>query len=275
MKRSPIVATAIAALLAAALVAGLWWVSRPRAPAAASEPARDAVVAAPASPASASTEPAIRHPIDAAQTDRGAAPLDFQGALEELFGAATVASTFLVDDFAHRLVATVDNLGRATASSRLWPVVPAAGRFGVVDDVGTATIGTANAARYEPFVRLLEGVDLRRVAGAYVRLYPSLQRAYEELGYPKGYFNDRLVDVIDLLLATPEPSSAPKVHLPTVNGPVQPQRPWVLYEFDDPQLESLAAGQKILLRMGVRNERRVKARLAELRGLVATTPARR
>ena len=157
----------------------------------------------------------------------------------------------------------------------MWPVVPAAARFRVVDDGGGAAIDTANAARYEPYVRLLEGVDLRRLTGAYVQLYPSLQRAYEELGYPKGYFNDRLVDVIDLLLATPEPSATPKVHLPTANGPVQPLRPWLLYEFDDPQLESLAAGQKILLRMGVRNERRVKARLVELRSLVATTPARR
>jgi hypothetical protein len=63
--------------------------------------------------------------------------------------------------------------------------------------------------------------------------------------------------------------------LPTVNGPVQPQRPWLLYEFDDPQLEALTAGQKILLRMGVGNERRVKAKLVELRGLIAATPAQR
>jgi len=274
MERRSIVATAIVVPLAAALVAGLWWVSRPRAPA--TEAAPDAVVQAPAAlPASAPPAPAIRYPIDAAQTEPSAAPADFPSALDDLFGARTVASMFLLDDFARRLVATVDNLGRPTASPRLWPVVPAAARFRVVDDGGGAAIDTANAARYEPYVRLLDGVDLRRLTGAYVQLYPSLQRAYEELGYPKGYFNDRLVDVIDLLLATPEPSAAPKVHLPTVNGPLQPLRPWLLYEFDDPQLESLAAGQKILVRMGVRNERRVKARLVELRSLVATTPARR
>jgi len=274
MKRTPIVAAAILIAVAAALLAGLWWLSRPHPPAAPAE-TREAAVHAPAPPPSAPTEPAIRYPIDAAEADRSAAPLDFQGALDDLFGARTVASTFLVDDFARRLVATIDNLGRSSASSRLWPVVPAAGRFGVGEGDGGATIATANAARYEPFVRLIEGVDLRRAAGAYVQLYPSLQRAYEELGYPKRYFNDRFVDVLDLLLATPEPASPPKVHLPVVNGPVQPRRPWVLYEFDDPQLESLTAGQKILVRMGLQNERRVKARLAELRGLIAATPTRR
>jgi hypothetical protein len=275
MKRKPIVATTIAVLLAAALVAGLWWVSRPREPAAANEAPREAAVQAPASSSSGTAEPAIRYPVDSAQTDQSAAPLDFRGALDDLFGARTVASTFLVDDFARRFVATIDNLGRPSASSRLWPVVPAAGRFSVAEGDGGAAIAAANAARYESFVRLIEGVDLRRAAGAYGQLYPSLQRAYEELGYPKSYFNDRFVDVLDLLLATPEPASPAKVHLPTVNGPVQPQRPWVLYEFDDPQLESLTAGQKILVRMGLDNERRVKARLAELRGLIAATPTRR
>lgn len=272
-KRTPIIAAAV--LAAAALVAGLWWVSRPRAPEAAATAPHETVARAPASPPSAPVEPAIRYPIDAAPVDRGAAPLDFRGALDDLFGARTVASMFLVDDFARRFVATVDNLGRSGASSRLWPVVPAAGRFSVAGAGGGAAIGADNAERYEPFVRLLEQVDLHRATAAYVQLYPSLQRAYEELGYPKRYFNDRFVDVIDVLLATPEPASPPKVHLPTVHGPVQPQRPWLLYEFDDPQLEALTAGQKVLLRMGVANERRVKAKLVELRGLLAATPAQR
>jgi hypothetical protein len=42
-------------------------------------------------------------------------------------------------------------------------------------------------------------------------------------------------------------------------------RPWVRYQYVDPQLESLAAGQKILLRMGPDNERRLKQKLRELR----------
>jgi len=58
------------------------------------------------------------------------------------------------------------------------------------------------------------------------------------------------------------------VHVPVINGPMQPARPWLLYEFDDPALQSLSHGQKILLRMGPVNQRRVKAKLAEIRRLV-------
>jgi hypothetical protein len=97
------------------------------------------------------------------------------------------------------------------------------------------------------------------LAGFYVRLYPLFQQAYVELGYPNGYFNDRLIGVIDHLLAAPEPKA-----------PVYLAQPRVVFEFADPQLESLSAGQKILVRMGADNEMRIKAKLRELRKLLAS-----
>ena len=74
--------------------------------------------------------------------------------------------------------------------------------------------------------------------------------------------------MIDLLLATPEPSGPLRVRLPEIKGPLQPERPWVLYEFDDTALQALSSGQKTLLRMGPVNQRRLKAKLIELRRLV-------
>jgi len=217
----------------------------------------------------AASEPTIRHPIDVSSaTPLSAAPLDVEAALSELFGRKAVLSMFLLEDFPRRFVATVDNLGRSHAPARLWPVNPVGGRF-IVEKQGTAEVISAdNGQRYTPYVMLIETVDLRQAVEVYRRLYPLLQQAYADIGYPKRYFNDRLVDVIDQLLATPDIDGQVKVHLPTINGPVQPERPWVLYEFDDPDLQSLSAGQRTLLRMGPVNERRVKVRLAELRRLV-------
>jgi hypothetical protein len=215
------------------------------------------------------SEMTIKHPIDASSaTTPSAAPLEVEAALTDLFGRKTVLSMFQLQDFPRRLVATVDNLGRSRAPARLWPVNPVSGRF-IVDKQGSAEVISAdNGLRYTPYVLLIETVDLRQAVAVYQRLYPLLQQAYEDIGFPKHYFNDRLVDVIDQLLATPDISAQVKVHLPTINGPVQPERPWLLYEFDDPDLQSLSAGQRILLRMGPVNERRVKAKLAEVRRLV-------
>lgn len=74
------------------------------------------------------------------------------------------------------------------------------------------------------------------------------------LGYPNGYFNDRVVEVIDHLLATPQPDE-----------PVRLVRPHVLYEFADPELEALSSGQKLMLRVGSRHAATIEHVLQDLR----------
>ena len=81
-------------------------------------------------------------------------------------------------------------------------------------------------------VSVVRQLDMQRVADTYFHFYPLFQSAYQDLGYPNGYFNDRLVQVIDSLLATPEPS-----------GPIELTRPNVLYTYADPKLEALPAGR--------------------------------
>lgn len=220
-------------------------------------------------PASSASEPGIKHPIEVpADKPQAATPLDVEAALAELFGRKTMLSMFQTQDFARRFVATIDNLGRSHAPVGLWPVNPTPGRLVIAKKDGGEAIGPDNGQRYTPFVLLVETVDLHKAFAVYARLYPLFQQAYEDIGFPKRYFNDRLVEVIDQLLATPDVSEPLKIHLPKVNGPMQLERPWVLYEFEDPALQSLSAGQKIMLRMGPVNERRLKSRLAEIRRLV-------
>ena len=95
----------------------------------------------------------------------------------------------------------------------------------------------------------------------YVRFYPLVQQAYAELGYPNRYFNDRLVEVIDHLLAAPE-----------VEGPVELVRFGPYFEFADPELEELSAGRKLLVRMGPENAAVIKSKLRELRRELAAAP---
>jgi hypothetical protein len=261
---------AVAVLLAAA--GYMFWQQRAPAPAA---PSPAVVAEAPAAtPAPAPSQPAIRHPIDAVDdaasmpaAPGGADPL--LTALLDLLGQRTVTAMVLTDDFARRVVATVDNLGRPHAPSRLWPVVPAPGRFTVERVGGGEQIAAINTRRYDALVKLVTAVDAERAAATYKRIYPRLQRAYEELGYPNGYFNDRLVEVIDLLLATPEPQEPLAVRLTEVKGPIESERPWVRYEFADPALRALPAGPKMLLRVGNHNAQRLKAQLRALRAHIA------
>ena len=225
-------------------------------------------------PAIAPAEPAIKHPIQAPPGATELPPIgqsdDFvRERITELFGARAVKTFIEIENFVHRVGATVDNLARSLAPPRMWPIRPTPGRFTVEAAGNGSVIGAKNAARYAPFVALVESVDTGRAVALYQRLYPLFQRAYEDLGYPGKYFNDRLVALIDLLLETPEPSGPLKVELPEIQGPLKPTRPWVLYRYSDPVLERLSSGQKILLRVGRENEKRLKSKLAEIRKLIA------
>ncbi|MEP7298631.1 MAG: DUF3014 domain-containing protein, partial [Burkholderiales bacterium] len=219
-----------------------------------------------ASPASTvSAEPVTLHPIDPPPETKAMGPADIPQALVELMGQKAVTSFFQTDDFARRFVATIDNLGREHAAPILWPINPTQGRFTVEGSEGAAVIAADNSMRYTPFVLLVETVDIGRAVDLYVRAYPMLQQAYQDLGYPKRYFNDRFIEVIDQLLSTPDAAYPVKVTLTEVKGPIPSERPWVRYQFADPEFESLSAGQKVLLRVGPVNERRLKAKLLEIR----------
>ena len=225
-------------------------------------------------------EPAIEHPVQAPPGATELPPLEQAGdfvkeRITELLGAKNVQTYVRIENFVRRVVATVDNLSRSIAPPKMWPVRPTPGRFTVVAAENGSVIGAKNAARYAPFVALVESVDSGRAVALYRLLYPLFQRAYETLGYPGKYFNDRLVAVIDLLLETPEPPGPLKVELPRIEGPLKPTRPWVLYRFSDPDLERLSSGQKILLRVGRGNEKRLKAKLGEIRKLIAAEKASR
>jgi hypothetical protein len=280
MNRASWAAIAAAALTVAGL-GGLYWYQQSQRPAPAPEaPVAAAPVAAPAPPPPAS-EPAIRHPLEAtaAASAPGLPAIDtanpWPGVINELVGRANATRFVQGDEFARRLVVTIDNLSRPHAPPRLWPVNATPGRFSVVGEGDARTVAPANPARYAPLVGMLAALDARRVAAAYTALYPRLQKAYEELGYPGKYFNDRVVDVIDHLLATPDPAEPLAITLLEVKGDVPSAQPWLRYEFADPALQELSSGQKMMLRVGSAHRATLKAKLRELRAQVARAPVTR
>lgn len=175
-------------------------------------------------------------------------------ALVELLGSESVSKLLLTQDLVRHIVVTVDNLPRKTVAVRLIPVKPAAGEFKVSGNDARRTIAADNAARYTPYVKLAEHVDAKKIVYAYGRLYPLFQTAYEDLGYPKSFFNDRLIAVIDHLLGTPE-----------VTGPIVVVAPHVQYQYADPELEAQSAGRKFLMRAGPENAAAIKSKLREIR----------
>jgi len=170
-------------------------------------------------------------------------------------GRQALESLFNLDSIIRRFVVTVDNLPRKhLPRSKYRSNRMVSGRIQVAEDRYGMYLGEENFARYDAFVDLLENISSDQLAAFYLYYYPLVQAAYEDLGYPSAYFNDRLVDVIDELLRTPD-----------LSGRISLVRPRVLYKYADPEIEALSAGQKVLIRMGPHNASRVKTKLRELR----------
>lgn len=204
-------------------------------------------------------EPAIRHPLPLAETQDALPGLDdsdpsMRSALEKLIGKEPVARSIVSDQLIRHIVVTVDNLSTEKVAERIRPVKPVPGEFVVGGPEDAPVLDPANFERYQTLVTSLSSIDTQQLIATYTRYYPLFQESYESLGHPPQYFNDRLIEVIDHLLETPD-----------LEGPIALARPNVLFEFADPALESKSAGQKALIRMGTANATAVKAKLRELR----------
>jgi len=195
----------------------------------------------------------------AAEPTAALPPLDDSDALlraelTRLLAGQRIGDQLNLDAIVRRFVVTLDNLPGAKLPRKQLSTRPVSGRFVVSGEGNTLYLSPGNFSRYTAFVQLVESIDTEQVVSFYVGIYPLFQQAYAELGYPSAYFNDRLIDVIDHLLEAPD-----------MDKPVRLVRPKVLYQFADPQLEALSAGQKVLIRVGPDNAARLKAKLRELR----------
>jgi Protein of unknown function (DUF3014) len=214
----------------------------------------------------AATEPAVRNPIPENPDSKPLPPLkesdpDVRKALVDVFGVKAISQFLVPESIVRHVVVTVDNLPRKKLAIELRPIKPTPGSTETATQGDITTLGAANFERYAPFIKVVQTADTKTLAGVYFRLYPLFQQSYEDLGYPGQYFNDRLVEVIDDMLKTPD-----------VHGPIELTQPKVFYEYADPKLEDLSAGQKLLLRMGPGNEAVMKAKLREFRKAIVNRP---
>ncbi len=178
---------------------------------------------------------------------------EIRQALADLVGTDSLAEYLVKSQTISRLVATIDSLTSRQIPPQINPVKAAGGKF-VVDTEGeTVVMSTQNFSRYDGYIALMQSADTDALMAIYQRYAPLFQIAWEENG-GQGQFNDRLHEVIDHLLDTP-----------IVSDPVYLTTYEAVYLFEEPELEAMTAGQKILLRMGSVNAELVKEKLTEIR----------
>jgi hypothetical protein len=188
-----------------------------------------------------------------------------------LLGEAPVMQFLVDENVVSRFVASVDALTSRQVPGQIMAVRELGGELEVTGDEHPVNVirndagdpipqfimDPANHQRYAAQVEMFEAVNATELVDLYQDFAPLFEQAWIELGYPEGGFEERLIEVIDNLLATPESQA-----------PIRLIKPEAFYLFADPSLESLPAGQKILLRMGNSNAGRVKVKLREIREIL-------
>ena len=164
---------------------------------------------------------------------------------------AQLRKYFNLQEQARRLVITVDNLPREHVPSQLRITRGVPELLRVQKDGETITLDPSNYERYDRIISYVEKMDARKIGRLYAKFYPLLQRTYEETGFPEERFHDRVLAALDDMMDAPRPT-----------GPIRLVQPKVLYRFEDDHLESLSAGQKIMIRVGPDNVARVRAAIA-------------
>jgi hypothetical protein len=237
--------------------------------------ARDAVTApafstAPAASASSTAvhdAPLVQHPIGPASGSTTALPALDQSDDQVLAGLMALTSDGALksllrpEAIVSRMVSTIDALPKQSVGMNVVPLRTPTGRFQVVSDDGNFVASKKNIDRYATYMYVADRISTKAAAAWYKRNYPLFQQAYRDLG-TNGYFNDRLIEVIDHLLAAPEPKG---------NQQLLPEK--VGYVYANQALEQLSVGQKFMIRVGPENEGKLKAKLRALREEIVSDKA--
>jgi hypothetical protein len=171
---------------------------------------------------------------------------------------AGLASLFVNEEMIRRFVVQVDNIaqGRIVPEQALFKGL--AQDFKAQKNDQQYQLEIANYQRYQRYLDLLESAPKAEVVALFNRLYPLLQQAYLELGYPDAQFRDRVQQAIRLLLSAPEIADEPRLALESVQ-----------YTFADPEIEQLSMAHKQMVRLGLKNQQRLKLLLAAYQPLLA------
>ncbi len=164
-----------------------------------------------------------------------------------------VGSALLSQDLARQFVVFVDNLAQGELTRKVSPVKGPEKLFTVSEITNKIYLNPESYHRYDAYATVLATMDERALMSTYKQLTPLFDEAFAELGYSNAKFNDRLLQAIKLLLAAP-----------IVEEPIELSSISVNYQFVDPNLEALPNAQKLLVRMGPENTRKVKTALRKI-----------
>ncbi len=177
----------------------------------------------------------------------------FRRQMEGLSTYARLSEWFKFDNLVRRLTAAVDNIAEGKSPRAHLAFMAPPQPFTVKKEQETIYLNPQSYGRFNLVADAFASVNADRAVRTFREAKPIFQEAYRELGYPNRDFEKTLIRAIKELLA-----------VPVVDGTIALEEEVVTYGMVDRDLESLSAAQKVLLRMGPQNVRKIQNKLRQM-----------
>ncbi|WP_394129251.1 DUF3014 domain-containing protein [Shewanella maritima] len=158
-------------------------------------------------------------------------------------------------DLARQFVVFVDNLAQGELIRKASPLKGPENDFTVSEVTNKTYLNPDSYHRYDMYADFVSNLDAQTLTETYAYIEPLFTQAFDELGYGDSYsFNERLQQAFSMLLNTP-----------IIEDPIEVSTISVNYQFVDPNLEALPNAQKLLIRMGPDNTRKIQSAIRKMR----------
>ncbi|UAL43347.1 DUF3014 domain-containing protein [Shewanella inventionis] len=164
-----------------------------------------------------------------------------------------IAPMILKKDIARQFVVFVDNLAQGELVRKASPLKGPETEFSVSEITNKIFLNPDSYHRYDLYADFVAGLNEKDLVATYTELKPLFAEAFAELGYSDIDFDNRMQAMFTMV-----------ENAPIIEDPIELSSVTVNYHFADPNLEALPNAQKLLLRMGPENTRKIKAAVKKL-----------
>jgi hypothetical protein len=186
----------------------------------------------------------------------------FRTQLTDLVMGAPAIKQVVKENIISNFVVFVDNAAKGEIVRSFSPVVEPEGKFNATllpKSEGDGpdlkyVLNEKSYQRYNIYADLITALPISDSESLYDTMSPLIEEAYFELGYSENDFDSKVLETINRLLDTP-----------IIDGDISLVTPSAMFEFADKELEALLPIQKLFLRMGPENQRKIIPVLNEIK----------
>ena len=171
-----------------------------------------------------------------------------------LVNGMNIDNLLVTKNIARQVAVFVDNLALGDIVRNSSPLNGPNQGFAAVDISEKTYLDPNSYYRYDIYANLLTQLNTENLLKTYKQIYPLFEQAFGELGYSNISFNQRVKQSIREILEAP-----------IIEEPIELSSISVNYQFSDPKLEELPAAQKLMIRMGPENTKKIKKVLSSIK----------